>query len=80
MVAHWANTETKLLTLGHAFDTLAYDAVVWRIAPDNVRSRRAIVRVGATLTGREPDLLVYTMPRAAWPAAKALLDRRYLDE
>lgn len=77
-----ANTETKLLTMTHAFETLGYAAVVWRISPENLRSREAITRVGATLIGRPPEataesgLLVYTMLRAAWPAAKARLSER----
>ncbi|WP_344507701.1 GNAT family N-acetyltransferase [Dactylosporangium maewongense] len=77
-----ANTETKLLTMTYAFDTLGYAAVVWRIRPENVRSQAAITRIGATLSGREPQvdgepgLLVYTMPRTDWPAAKARLSER----
>ncbi len=68
-----ANTETKLLTMTHAFETLGYATVVWRIAAGNVRSRRAITRIGATQVGAEPELLVYAMRRAEWPAAKACL-------
>jgi RimJ/RimL family protein N-acetyltransferase len=70
-----ANTETKLLTLTHAFETLGYETVVWRISAGNLRSRTAITRVGATLAGpsAKPDLLIYRMPRAGWPAAKARL-------
>jgi len=36
-----ANTETKLLTMTYAFDTLGYAAAVWRISPENVRSQEA---------------------------------------
>jgi RimJ/RimL family protein N-acetyltransferase len=68
-----ANTETKLLTMTYAFETLGYAALVWRIRPENFRSREAITRIGATLSGPEAGLLVYTMPRAEWPAAKARL-------
>jgi RimJ/RimL family protein N-acetyltransferase len=77
-----ANTETKLLTMTYAFETLGYAAIVWRIHPENVRSQEAITRVGATLIGREPkataepSLLVYTMLRAQWPAAKTRLSDR----
>jgi RimJ/RimL family protein N-acetyltransferase len=77
-----ANTETKLLTMTYAFETLGYAAVVWRISPENLRSRAAITRIGATLLDHrpepaaEPGLLVYTMPRTAWPAAKARLSER----
>jgi RimJ/RimL family protein N-acetyltransferase len=72
-----ANTETKLLTLTYAFETLGYAAVVWRISPENLRSREAITRIGATLIGHQPEgLLVYTMRQAAWPAAKMRLAER----
>ncbi|MEV6847326.1 GNAT family N-acetyltransferase [Actinoplanes sp. NPDC051411] len=71
-----ANTETKLLTMTYAFETLGYAAIAWRIHPDNLRSQEAITRVGATLTGREPGLLVYSMPRTEWPATKARLSGR----
>jgi RimJ/RimL family protein N-acetyltransferase len=77
-----ANTETKLLMMTYAFETLGYAAIAWRIHPENVRSQEAITRVGATLIGREaqvtaePSLLVYTMLRARWPAAKTHLSAR----
>ncbi|WP_436531873.1 GNAT family N-acetyltransferase [Actinoplanes sp. HUAS TT8] len=73
-----ANTETKLLTMSYVFEALDYAAVVWRIGPGNLRSREAITRVGATLTGSEPEtgLLTYTMRLAEWPAAKKRLSER----
>jgi RimJ/RimL family protein N-acetyltransferase len=75
-----ANTETKLLTMTYAFETLGYSAVVWRIGAGNLRSRAAITRIGATLIGPEteadPSLLVYTIRQAEWPAAKARLSER----
>lgn len=77
-----ANTETKLLTMAHAFETLGYAAVVWRISAGNSRSREAITRIGASLAGQEPGdlagpgLLLYSMARAEWPAAKARLAGR----
>jgi RimJ/RimL family protein N-acetyltransferase len=50
---------------------------VWRISPENLRSRAAITRIGATLIGHQPEgLLVYTMRQAAWPAAKMRLAER----
>ncbi len=61
------NGEMKGLMLQHAF-TFA-DRVVFVIGPDNLRSRRAVERIGATLTperlggrdaeGRAIDLVVY---------------------
>ncbi|MET7427212.1 GNAT family N-acetyltransferase [Dactylosporangium sp. NPDC005555] len=77
-----ANTETKLLTMTYAFETLGYTTVVWRVGSGNLRSREAITRIGATLIGpepaaaAEPGLLLYTMRRAEWPAAKARLSER----
>jgi RimJ/RimL family protein N-acetyltransferase len=77
-----ANTETKLLTMTYAFETLDYAAIAWRISPENIRSREAIIRIGATLNGScpaatgESDLLLYVMHRAEWPAAKARLSER----
>ncbi|MFC1437133.1 GNAT family protein [Streptacidiphilus sp. N1-10] len=82
-----ANTETKLLTMTHAFETLGFTAVVWRIDVGNIRSQEAIVRVGARLQARLPaalvrhdgtprDLLLYAMHQDDWAAAKArLVDR-----
>ena len=66
----------------YAFETLGYAAVVWRIHPENIRSREAITRIGATFNGPDPEvtgesnLLVYTMLRAEWPAVKARLSER----
>jgi RimJ/RimL family protein N-acetyltransferase len=77
-----ANTETKLLTMTYAFETLGYTAVGWRIDAGNLRSREAITRIGATLIGPEPEaaaepnLLLYTIRQAEWPAAKARLSER----
>jgi RimJ/RimL family protein N-acetyltransferase len=67
---HWGglyNGEMKRLMLGHA-STFAARAV-FVIGPDNLRSRRAVEKIGATLTenhrkgttadGRAIDLVVY---------------------
>ncbi len=82
-----ANTETKLLAMTYAFDTLDFVVMSWRIAVDNKRSQDAIMRIGARLQELKPgglrrsdgstrDLLIYTMQRAEWPTAKArLVDR-----
>ncbi len=50
---HWRsgiNREVKRLMIGHALRTL--DSVNFRIGAGNVRSRRAIEKIGARLTGR----------------------------
>lgn len=51
--AHWGggvNRDVKRLMLGHALQTL--DSVTFRIGASNLRSRRAIEKIGARLTGR----------------------------
>jgi RimJ/RimL family protein N-acetyltransferase len=51
--AHWGsgiNRAVKRLMIGHALRTL--DSVNFRIGASNIRSRRAIEKIGARLTGR----------------------------
>jgi RimJ/RimL family protein N-acetyltransferase len=71
-----ANTETKLLTMTYAFDTLGYTTVVWRIGSGNLRSQAAITRIGATLIDAGPSLLLYAIRQADWPAVQARLSER----
>jgi RimJ/RimL family protein N-acetyltransferase len=81
------NTESKLLMLTHAFETLCAARVVWHTDINNVRSQEAIARLGAT---REGELrkhrirrdgswrtsVQYSMTDDDWPAARArLIDR-----
>lgn len=47
------NQELKRLMLDHAFRFV--DRVVFRIGPENWRSRRAIEKIGAVLEGTRPD-------------------------
>ena len=54
--SHWGgrhNAEMKALMLRHAFR--AADRVVFRVGPENVRSRRAVERIGGVLAGLERD-------------------------
>jgi RimJ/RimL family protein N-acetyltransferase len=54
---HWGgptNREVKRLMIGHALQ--AMERVVFRIAETNLRSRRAIEKIGATLTDRTEDI------------------------
>lgn len=44
------NREMKRLMLGHAFG--GYDSVIFRIGEDNLRSRRAVEKIGGVLTDR----------------------------
>lgn len=84
------NTETKLLLLTHAFETLDCVRVELRTHALNRRSRTAIERLGASLEGvfRQHVLMpdgswrntcVYAIVAHEWPAVKAELRRR-LDE
>ncbi len=84
------NTEAKCLLLSHAFETLG----VWRVAictdADNLRSREAILRIGATFEGilrnyrlkydtAQPEprqTAVYSVIREEWPTVKTALSNR----
>jgi RimJ/RimL family protein N-acetyltransferase len=81
------NTDSKLLMLTHAFDTLGAARVVWHTDIHNERSQAAIARLGAT---REGELrkhrirrdgswrttVQYSMTDDDWPAARVLLMQR----
>jgi len=45
------NTNIKFLMLKHAFETMKYDKVIFRIDERNQRSRKAVEKLGATLEG-----------------------------
>ncbi|HEY3630519.1 MAG TPA: GNAT family protein [Jatrophihabitantaceae bacterium] len=81
------NTESKLLMMSHAFDTLGAARVVWHTDIYNERSQAAIERLGATKEGvlrkhkiRKDgswrDTVQYAMTDDDWPAAKARLIER----
>lgn len=81
------NTESKLLLLRHAFDTLGCERVQWEAHASNVRSHAAIERLGATREGllrrhkklsdgTWRDTVVFGMTREEWPAAEAALRAR----
>ena len=78
------NTTTKLLMMGHAFDTLGCHVVGWRTDNFNFASQRAIERLGAKKDGvirghalrRDGtirDTVMYSMRVGEWPEAKAQL-------
>jgi RimJ/RimL family protein N-acetyltransferase len=84
------NTESKLLLLEHAFDTLGAARVVWHTDVLNTRSRAAIERLGASMegvlrkhriraNGSWRDTAQFAMTDEDWPAARqrlrAALDR-----
>lgn len=81
------NTESKLLLLQHAFDTLGCVRVQWEAHAENTRSHTAIERLGATREGllrnhkklsdgTWRDTAVFGMTRAEWPAAHEALRAR----
>lgn len=78
------NTGCKLLLMQHAFETLGAQIVGWRTDILNFASQKAIQRLGAKREGvmlRQAlrrdgsvrDTVLYSMPVADWPAAKAKL-------
>ncbi len=82
-----ANTESKLILLGHAFDQLACIAVEFRTHWLNHQSRRAIERLGAKQDGvlrnhrimpdgTLRDTVVYSIIEHEWPAVRNELQRR----
>jgi RimJ/RimL family protein N-acetyltransferase len=81
------NTESKLLLLGHAFETLGCLAVEFRTHWHNVQSRTAIAALGAKQDGvlrnhrRLPDgslrdTVVFSITDAEWPAVRRGLQHR----
>jgi RimJ/RimL family protein N-acetyltransferase len=90
---HWrtgVNTESKLLMMGHAFDDLGVERLVWHTDIRNLRSQQAIERLGATREGvlrhhrirpdgSWRDTVQYAMLAAEWPEARDRLRARRTD-
>lgn len=83
------NTCAKLMLLRHAFDTLGCQTVGWRTDIFNLRSQRAIERLGAKKDGvirghalrrdgSVRDTVMYSLTRGEWPEVHTHL--RYLLE
>lgn len=83
----FVNTEAKYLMLCHAFETLGCHRVEFKTDSLNERSRRAILRLGATeegtfrnhmitSTGRLRHSVFFSILDAEWPAVKAELERK----
>ena len=81
------NTETKLLLLAHAFETLGCISVVFETSWFNQRSRAAIARLGATqdgvlrnhkrhADGSPRDTVIFSIIDSEWPAVKRNLQAR----
>jgi RimJ/RimL family protein N-acetyltransferase len=80
------NTEAKYLMLRHAFDVWKCFRVELKTDALNLKSRNAILRIGAkeegtlrrhviTWTGRVRDSVYFSILDSEWPAAKSRLER-----
>lgn len=78
------NTESKSLLLQYCFEELGLIRVDFSIVSDNLRSQRAIERIGAvregvqrkdriTAGGQAMDIVLYSIIDDEWPAVKANL-------
>ncbi|MET9220322.1 GNAT family N-acetyltransferase [Streptomyces sp. NPDC003300] len=89
--AHWrtpVNTEAKLLLMGHAFEELGMGRICWKTDHLNIRSQRAIARLGAVREGvwrrhrlrsdgvTWRDSVFFSMLAEEWPEAKRRLRAR----
>ena len=81
------NTECKYLLLRHAFETLGCIRVQLKTDARNVRSQRAIERLGAVKegvlrkhmivkNGYERDTVMYSITDTEWPSVKANLEEK----
>ncbi len=78
------NRESKLLLLRHAFDDLGANRVAWETDIRNLRSQKAIERLGARREGvlrahrvrpdgTVRDTVVYSLTGPEWPAVRTAL-------
>ena len=82
------NTNMKFLMLQYAFETLAFEKVEFRIDERNLKSRRAVEKLGATLEGiLRSDVLMkdgyrrntccYGMLKKEWPEVRATVFKAF---
>lgn len=83
-----ANTETKLLMLTHAFETLGAIRVEFKTDSLNEKSRAALLRIGAVeegtfrnhmiipWSGRVRHTVYFSILDTEWPAVKARLEAK----
>ena len=80
------NKECKLLLLQYLFETVGFYRVQFRIAHQNIRSQRAVEKIGGVLEGvlrkhairndgSRRDTVVYSIIDEEWPEKKARLQR-----
>ena len=86
------NPEAKLLMLTHAFETLKLLRVGFEVDADNLRSRAAVTKLGATLEGilrhhrrrwsddALSDTYSFAILRNEWPEVQAKLQKRLLKQ
>jgi len=75
--SHWGglhNGEMKRLMLAHAFKFV--ESVVFLVGPENMRSRRAVEKIGGVLDGTRPnavgrDSVVYRITASAFAARES---------
>ena len=81
------NPECKLLLMRHAFETLRFHRVEYKTDARNVRSRAAILKLGAVQEGILAkhmimadeyirDSVIFSIVDTGWPAVKAGLEKR----
>ncbi|HKG12790.1 MAG TPA: GNAT family N-acetyltransferase [Pyrinomonadaceae bacterium] len=76
--SHWGglyNGEMKRLMLAHAFEFV--ESVVFLVGPENMRSRRAVEKIGGVLDGTRPngvgrDSVVYRIHASAFDGRERL--------
>ena len=82
-----ANTETKLLLVGHAFDRLACNRVEFKTDSLNTQSRQALLGIGAveegtlrnhmvTESGRLRHTVYFSVTAEEWPLVRTRLEER----
>lgn len=87
----YVNTESKLLLLRHAFETLGYRRVEFKVDAENGKSRTAVLRLGAReegyfrkhmlyRDGRNRDSVYYSILDDEWPVVKSRLGDRLTTE
>ena len=81
------NPECKLLLFTHAFDALRMNRVSFHVDAFNLRSQRAVLKLGAVkegilrnhavvYSGRIRDTVVFSVTAAEWPAVRERLRAR----
>lgn len=85
--AYWGrihNKECKLLLMQYAFETLGYQRVEYEVAHQNIRSQKAVMKIGGVqeavlrkhglhADGTVRDTVVFSVIDDEWPQTKARL-------